>query len=250
MEGVTTPDDDHALSFGAAADAYDRARPSYPDEVVDWLLDGVSGLIVDVGAGTGKLTNSLAARRDGVVAVEPDASMRKILEARVPGADARNGSAEQLPLTANSASLVTMAQAWHWVDVPKASAEIARALGRPGRLGLVWNYRSPADPWVSRLSTALGGADSAGQIDEIRSRGPSLASPFGTYERLIAAWDHVIDVDSLVALAASRSYVIVRPEHEREQVLSAVRELGEERAGADGSVRLPYETYAFRYELT
>jgi SAM-dependent methyltransferase len=241
--------DDHALSFGAAAGDYDRARPTYPDDVVDWLLDGVDGLVVDVGAGTGKLTQSLAARHGDVVAVEPDAEMRKVLHVNVPDADARHGTAERLPLADGSASLVTMAQAWHWADVPTASAEIARTLGRPGRLGLVWNYRSPADPWVSRLSTALGGADSAGQMDHIRTEGPSVGAPFGSRELLVVTWDHVMDVDALVALAASRSYVIVRPEHERRQVLSAVRELGEERAEADGSVRLPYETYAFRYDL-
>jgi SAM-dependent methyltransferase len=246
---VVMPPDDHALSFGAAADAYDRARPSYPDEVVDWLLDGVEGPVVDVGAGTGKLTTSLAARRADVVAVEPDAGMRTVLGVRIPGVDARDGSAEDLPLVDGSASLVTMAQAWHWVDVSRATAEIVRALGRPGRLGLVWNYRSPADEWVARLGTALGGVDSAGRMDEIRTEGPKPASPFGACERLVVAWDHVIDVDTLVALAASRSYVIVRPPHERELALSAVRELGEERADADGSVRLPYETYAFRFDL-
>lgn len=245
---VVTPDDP-ALSFGAAADAYDRARPPYPDEVVDWLLDGVAGPVVDVGAGTGKLTAALAARRDGVVAVEPDAGMRSLLT-RIPGIDTRAGSAEDLPLDDGTASLVTMAQAWHWVDVPRASAELAKVLGRPGRLGLVWNYRAAADEWVVRLSAALGGADSAGLMDQIRADGPSVESPFGAYERLVVAWGHVIDVDTLVALAASRSYVIVRPPREREHVLSAVRELGEERAGADGSVRLPYETYAFRFDLT
>ncbi|WP_188110465.1 class I SAM-dependent methyltransferase [Aeromicrobium ginsengisoli] len=243
-----TPDDP-ALSFGAAADTYDRARPPYPDEVVDWLLDGVAGPVVDVGAGTGKLTAALAARRDGIVAVEPDAGMRSLL-ARIPGIDARAGSAEEVPVSDGATSLVTMAQAWHWVDVPRASAELARVLDRPGRLGLVWNYRSAADEWVVRLSAALGGADSAGLMDEIRTQGPSVESPFGAHERLVVAWDHVIDVDTLVALAASRSYVIVRPPSERDRVLSAVRELGEERAGADGSVRLPYETYAFRFDLT
>ena len=241
--------DDHALSFGAAADDYDRARPTCPDDVVDWLLDGVDGLIVDVGAGTGKLTRSLAARRNDVVAVEPDAKMRSILHANVPGAAARAGTAEHLPLAAGTAGLVTMAQAWHWVDVPAASTEIARALGRPGRLGLVWNYRSPADPWVARLSAALGGADSAGQMDDIRASGPTTAAPFDSCERRVVTWDHVMDVEALVSLAASRSYVIVRPQHEREQVLAAVRALGEERAGTDGSVRMPYETYAFRYDI-
>jgi hypothetical protein len=87
-------------------------------------------------------------------------------------------------------------------------------------------------------------------MEEIRAHGPSPASPFDGFERLIVAWNHILDVDTLVALAASRSYVIGRPPHEREQVLSAVRELGQERADANGAVRLPYETYAFRFDLT
>ncbi|WP_159540786.1 class I SAM-dependent methyltransferase [Aeromicrobium sp. 9AM] len=245
---MTTPDQ-HALSFGAAAGAYDRARPPYPDEVVDWLLEGVDGPVVDVGAGTGKLTAALAARRDGVIAVEPDDGMRAVLAAQLPSVDSRPGSAEDLPLDDGSAGLVTMAQAWHWVDVPRASAEVGRVVRRPGRLGLVWNYRSDADEWVTRLGEALAGADSAGQMDKIRAHGPTVVGPFDAYERLVVAWDHVIDVETLVALAASRSYVIVMPQHEREQVLSGVRELGEERADADGSLRLPYETYAFRFDL-
>src|SRR5690349_310742 len=119
MDVVTTPHDP-ALSFGAAADAYDRARPSYPAEVVDWLLEGVDGPVVDVGAGTGKLTASLAARRDAVVAVEPDDGMRAVLAAQLAGVDARAGTAEAMPLESACAGLVTSAQAWHWVDVARA----------------------------------------------------------------------------------------------------------------------------------
>lgn len=248
MENVMSPDE-HALSFGAAAEAYDRARPPYPDAAVEWLLDGVDGPVVDVGAGTGKLTASLAARRVNVVAVEPDPAMRDLLATRLPGVDALPGSAEHLPLEDGSAALVTLAQAWHWVDVRAAAAEIARVLTRPGRLGLVWNYRWEGDEWIVRLADALGGVDSAGQMHAIQSQGPQLAPPFVQAEQLVVKWDHVIDVDTLVALAASRSYVIVRPRQEREQVLAAVRTLGEERADPDGLVRLPYETYAFRVDL-
>jgi SAM-dependent methyltransferase len=89
MEVVETPDNEPALSFGSAADAYDRARPPYPDAAVDWLLDGVDGSVVDIGAGTGKLTASLAERRDDVLTVEPDPAMRAVLEARIPRIEVR-----------------------------------------------------------------------------------------------------------------------------------------------------------------
>lgn len=244
-----TSSQDPALSFGAAVNAYDRARPGYPDEVVDWLLDGIDGPVIDVGAGTGKLTASLAARRADIMAVEPDRAMRARLLDTLPHIDVREGTGEAIPVTSASAAMVTFAQAWHWVDVPRASAEVARVLRRPARLGLVWNYRCEDDEWVSRLSNALGGVDSAGKIDEIQQTGPLLSAPFGHTERCVHRWDHVIDVDTLVALAASRSYVITKSAEQREQVLTEVRRLGEERADVDGSVLLPYQTLAFRADL-
>ena len=240
---------DPATSFGTAAEAYDRARPGYPDPVVAWLLDGVEGPVADVGAGTGKLTASLATRRPDVTAVEPDAGMRRLLVQALPSVTTLEGSGESLPLDDHSVDLVTFAQAWHWVDVPRACREVARVLRRPGRLGLVWNYRDERDAWVARLSEALGGQDSAGQSDDIRRLGPVLAEPFGEVERLTTEWEHRLDVDTLVDLATSRSYVIVKPERERRHVLDAIRTLAEERADDDGTVLLPYVTYAFRTDV-
>lgn len=245
---MTRPDD-LALSFGAAADAYNRARPGYPDESVRWLLEGIDGPVIDVGAGTGKLTASLAARSTNIIAVEPDAQMRAQLHSQLPSVEVMDGSGEVIPAPPGSAALVTFGQAWHWVDVPRACAEVARVLRRPGRLGLLWNYRDEDDEWVARLGRALGGVDSAGKIDEIRGEGPALVQPFGTPEIHVQPWQHVIDVDTLVALASSRSYVIRKPAELRDKVLSDVRRLGEERAESDGTVRLPYKCFAFRVDL-
>lgn len=248
-DGYVTSSDDLALSFGAAADAYDLARPGYPDAIVDWLLAGADGPVIDLGAGTGKLTRSFVERGAEVIAVEPDDAMRDRLASQLLSADVRAGTAEDIPVPAGVAGLVVLGQAWHWVDVPRACTEVARVLRRPGRLGLVWNYRDEADEWVARLGQAFGGVDSGGKIDEIRTTGPSVDASFGEPERQIVAWEHILDVDTLVALAASRSYVIRRAPEQRAQVLDLVRELGEERADADGKVRLPYQTYAYRFGL-
>ena len=137
------PDDDRsaarhqrqASSFGAAADAYERGRPPYPPEAVDWLLPPGASRVLDLGAGTGKLTRQLRDRGLDVIAVEPSAGMRDQLARAVPGVTVRAGSAEELPLAGGSVDVVLVAQAWHWVDRSRAVPEVARVLVPGGRLG-------------------------------------------------------------------------------------------------------------------
>src|SRR5262245_18502776 len=103
-----------ARSFGAAADAYERARPGYPDAAVDWLVPGGARTVLDLGAGTGKLTRALTARGLEVIAVEPLTEMRENLATAVPEARAISGTAEKIPLPDDSVDAITVAQAWHW----------------------------------------------------------------------------------------------------------------------------------------
>src|ERR1700726_4098943 len=126
-----------AKSFGPVAATYDRVRPGYPPDGVSWLLDGAGSLggrlrVVDLGAGTGALTRDLVARGLDVVAVEPDPNMRAVLETRVPRADVRAGSAEDLPVDDGDVDVVIGAQMWHWVDLTRATAEVARVLRHGG----------------------------------------------------------------------------------------------------------------------
>ena len=138
----------HATSFGAATRAYERGRPSYPAEALDWLLPDGARRVLDLGAGTGKLTRDLAARGLDVVAVDPSAGMRAELGRVLPDIPVLAGSAEHIPLDAGSVDAVLVAQAWHWVDPKAAVPEIARVLKPGGRLGLLWNVR--VEPVASR----------------------------------------------------------------------------------------------------
>ena len=120
-----------AASFGEVADAYERARPGYPEDAVRWLVGEEPCDVVDLGAGTGKLTRSLVALGHRVTAVEPLPEMIAHLLAAAPGVTAVQGGAEAIPLAAESADVVVAAQAFHWFDHGPALREIARVL-RPG----------------------------------------------------------------------------------------------------------------------
>ena len=129
---------EQATSFGAAAGAYERGRPPYPAEAIDWLLPPGAARVLDVGAGTGKLTRQLAARGLDVVAVEPLPGMREQLARAVPGVPVHPGTAEDIPLPDGSVDAVLAAQAWHWVDHGPRGARGGPGAGpgRPARPGL------------------------------------------------------------------------------------------------------------------
>src|SRR5689334_10252480 len=133
-------------AFDRVPSLYDRARPDYPAEAVDWMVAalgvGPESTVVDLAAGTGKLTKALLARaRARVVAVEPSAAMLRRLREVAPTADAIEGTAEAIPLPDATADAVTVAQAFHWFANDTALAEIHRVLRPDGRLALVWNRR-------------------------------------------------------------------------------------------------------------
>jgi SAM-dependent methyltransferase len=240
-------DRDEALAgrrFGAAAAEYVAGRPDYPAEIVDWLI-GDATSVADVGAGTGKLTAALVRPGRDVVAVEPDAGMLAALAQEVPGARVEQGSGEALPLADASLDAVVYGQAWHWVDVPAASAEAARVLRPGGVLGLVWNVRDSAVDWVDRLGRIMLGSAAERMIE---SDSVVVAAPFGPLERRDVRWSRPMTADQLVAMAASRSYVIALPDEERAVLLQEVRRLLATHPDTAGRERIemPYTTSAFR----
>ena len=233
-----------ATSFGQAADSYDRARPTYPSQAVDLLLTEHPRQVVDVGAGTGKLTAALTAAGREVAAVDPDEAMLARLAERVPGVRTLVGTGESIPLPDQWADLVTFGQAWHWVDVPAASAEVGRVLRPGGVLGLLWNIRDTSEPWVAELGEVMGSSAAERLIEG--DDGVRLAGPFGPLEEQVVGWEMVFDAASLVALAASRSYVITAEPADRERILAGVRDLAGQVAGTDGTITMPYRTHVFR----
>jgi SAM-dependent methyltransferase len=230
-------------SFAEVADAYERARPGYPEEAVRWLAGDAPVEVVDLGAGTGKLTRGLVALGHRVVAVEPLAEMRAELARTVPGIRALEGSAEAIPLSDGSADVVTCAQSFHWFDYAAALPEITRVLRPGGVLALVWNSRDDRDPWMTRLSAIIGNETVDGDDDVTSPLGKS--GLFGPIERSRFSFVQTLDRDGLVDLVLSRSYCAKLPPADREPVLEAVGRLYDETAGADG-VRLAYVTECFR----
>jgi SAM-dependent methyltransferase len=211
-----TRDSEHALSFGQNVGDYERGRPGYPDDAADWMLAHVDPrAVVDVGAGTGKFTASLVARGLDVTAVEPDPAMRARLAENFPGVTALAGSAEALPLPDSSADLIAFAQAWHWVDVPAASAEAARVLSPGGALALVWNIRDPEVDWVERLGEVMGSS----KAEQYNSHEPSVAAPLEIVDFAEFRWQNPLSREELFAMVTSRSYVIAMDATERDALL-------------------------------
>jgi SAM-dependent methyltransferase len=236
-----------ARSFGAAAEEYERARPTYPDAAVDWLIPAGVRTVLDLGAGTGKFTRALVGRGLDVIAVEPLQEMRQILQQQLPDVRAVSGTAESIPLKDASVAAVTAAQAWHWVDEPRALPEVARVLRPGGVLCLIWNRRDESVGWMRRLSKVMGSSDAdLIDMDEV-----SIGAPFGPTETFDVAWRRPMDLDLLLEMIRSRSYFITAEQDRREEILAGVRALFESdpELSREDSFEMPYRTYCFRAAL-
>jgi SAM-dependent methyltransferase len=232
-----------ATSFASVADAYERARPEYPHDAIRWLAGDEPRDVVDLGAGTGKLTRGLVALGHRVTAVEPLPEMLEHLRAAAPGATALLGAAEEIPLPDAYAHVVVSAQAFHWFDHARALPEIARVLRPAGCLALVWNTRDDGEAWVSELSDAIVGRESIEDGDVLVPLRES--GLFGPVETTAFSFVQTLGRDTLRDLVLSRSYCAVLPEDERGRVLARVDALFDAHA-RDGVLSLPYVTECFR----
>jgi SAM-dependent methyltransferase len=230
-----------ARSFSSAAETYDSARPGYPDAAVDWMVPSRGGRVLDLGAGTGKLTSALVARGLDVLALDPSAEMLAVLARVVPEARTLVGEAEAIPLADGSVDAVTAAQAWHWVDPDRAGAEVARVLVPGGRLSLVWNIRDERVDWLRRLGEMAGSERSYRDLGEQPAVGPHFA-PF-EYARF--DWSRPMTLDEVLDLVRSRSWYLTADEAGRERMITGVSELVTD-AAVDGHVEMAYITEVFR----
>jgi len=246
---VTDPRRERSLSFGSQAAAYERGRPSYPPEAVDWLLAPTDTWaardVLDLGAGTGKLTTRLVERGLTVIAVDPIAEMLEMLRTALPDTPALLGSAEQIPLPDNAVDAVLVAQAWHWFDQEQAVAEIARVLRPGGRLGVLWNTRDERSGWVKDLGRIVG-------LEHDRDNATvDLPEPFTDIATHQVEWTNYITREALIDYVASRSYCITSPAEVRTRTLDEVRELlvsHPSLANATG-LAMPYITVCVRATL-
>ncbi|MBZ2196752.1 class I SAM-dependent methyltransferase [Ruania sp. N2-46] len=239
---------EHARSFDRAAAVYAATRPSYPSAAVDWLVPESAARVLDLAAGTGKLTRLLVDRGGlQVVAVDPSPNMLGELHAHVPVVPTFVGTAERIPLPDHAVDAVTVAQAWHWVDPATAVPEIARVLRPGGTLGLVWNTRDESVAWVAEFGDILTRLHDR---DE-QELAPVVGAPFGPVESIRIPWQQTLTGDGLLDLVRSRSYFITASPEQQADVLGAVGDLlagHAELAGRD-HIELPYLADCFRTRL-
>ncbi|WP_433788505.1 class I SAM-dependent methyltransferase [Actinoplanes sp. CA-252034] len=233
----------HASSFGIAAEAYERGRPPYPAEVVAWAVPPGAGRVLDLGAGTGKLTRVLLDAGFDVDAVEPSAQMRDRLAVSAGRAHILEGTGERVPLPDASVDAAVCAQAWHWVDPARVVPEMARVLRPGGTLSLIWNIRDHTEPWVAALDDVLH-RHTRQEIDTA----PAVGGPFGEPERAEFRWRHTLDRAALLDMVASRSYVILLPDPDRRALLDGVLDLLD-RHGLGDQLHMPYVTRCTRVRL-
>lgn len=236
-------------AFEAVADVYERSRPTYPDAAVGWLVGDTPTRVLELGAGTGKLTGSLVARRHQVVATEPSESMLAQLCRRHPGAHSMSARAENLPFRSQSFDAVVVAQAYHWFDPVPSLPEISRVLRPQGTFALVWNMRDERVPWVRRLGLVIGSQDRADMVDEDLAT-IETSGLFAPLERESFRFWQQLDRDGLRGLVESRSHVALLGADERGQVMAGVEALYDEYGRGHDGMRLPYVTHCFRTHRT
>lgn len=240
-----------ARGFSAGADRYERGRASYPDQAVSFLVDKLTlkpgRLLVEVGAGTGKLTRLLAGRGADIVAVEPVEEMRAHLVAAAPGVHAVDGTAEALPLPDLSADAGVVAQAFHWFDGPAALRELHRVLRPEARLALVYNVRDEREPWVEELTRLFDehGGDAPRFRSAIWREAFTPGCGFVQTTELEVANLHVAPLDAQRDLVTSVSFIAALPDGQRALFEERVSALLTTVTDAGGQVVLPYRTQVF-----
>jgi SAM-dependent methyltransferase len=228
--------------FARSAPRYARGRPDYPAALISWALPAASANVVDLAAGSGQLTRGLLAAGHRVIAVEPVAEMVAELRASSPNAIAVQAVAEAIPLRSGSADVVTIGQAFHWLDPDVALPEIARVLRSGGALVLAYNLLDVSVPWVRRLRELIGG----GRVElpeQVEALGlhPDFEQPT---HKIFRHWQELRRTQ-LVDLVASYSYVHTLSPDARAALLRDVAAFFDTTTDSQ-TLRLPYRSHAIR----
>jgi SAM-dependent methyltransferase len=217
------------VGFARQAQAYERGRPAYPPAAIAWLARrlglGPGRTVLDVGAGTGKLTRALAASGARVIAVEPVAQMREVLARELPGVEVLQARAEALALDDHSVDAVAAGQAYHWFDPERAPAELARVLRADGALGLIWNrrdLRQECQREISALTEPFRGTTPSHASGAWR-RGLDASGRFELVAQTEVDFEQELDADGVVDRVGSISFIAALEQPQRSQLLERVR---------------------------
>jgi ubiquinone/menaquinone biosynthesis C-methylase UbiE len=245
MSELQHPD---ARGFELVAEAYERARPGYPPEIVAWFAERLDlrpgRVLLDLGAGTGKLTRALAATGTRVLALEPGDEMRARLAAVVPEAETLAAGAESIPLPDASVDAATAGQSFHWFRLDEAVPELHRVLRPGGGVGLVWNERDPDDPLQQHLSGLLREFLPPERTRPVTVGWREVAEGqlFTPFEERVVRFADDLDADAFVERVGTISFVASSPPDRRSELEARLRALAAERGGV---VRFAYRTSAY-----
>jgi SAM-dependent methyltransferase len=258
-------------SFGEVAERYERFRPGPPPAAIAWMLPASATSVVDLGAGTGAMTQELVGKVDRVVAIEPDDRMRGILAGKLPEVTALRGTGESMPLPSSSVDVVLASASWHWMEADRALEETARVLVPGGTLGVVWAGPDPDGPFISQAQAMLtqmsstreeSAPSSESDLDlgrvvmDTENRVETVlripdGSIFGQPENQVLTWDVALTADELMGLLGTLSWIITMPEDRRTHVISEARRLLRDELGISGDVTVDvqYRSEAWRTQL-
>jgi SAM-dependent methyltransferase len=219
-------------SFGEAAHLYDRFRPRPPHELLEWIVPNNVESVLDLGAGTGVATASLAGFADEVVAVEPNDAMRAVLEDRLPFVRALKGTGEDLPMPDNSVDVLVASTSWHWIEPVQGIREVRRVLKPGGTFGAFWVGPDPEGAFLAMAAEALSTNNERSSGDEILDTSNRIdavlripeGSGFGPIEQKSIRWDVALTADDLLGLLATFSWIITMSDEKRRSVFDKARE--------------------------
>ena len=237
-----------AATFDTASHLYDRARPGYATAAIDWVLPENASVVLDLAAGTGKLTAGLTGRGLDVVAIDPSPAMLAVLRETMPEIEVRLGTAEQTGLADATVDAIFIGSALHWFERPAADREMHRVLRPGGVVGVVGNVRDVSQTWVIELNELVDAALDGG-VKPDNYRVPLDSGLFTEPEVRRFPYSQTLDPDLLAELVASRSYVIAMEPARRDALMAQIRELAATHPDLAGRSRfeLRYETIVSRF---
>jgi SAM-dependent methyltransferase len=231
-------DDRRGLRFGTVAEEYDKFRPD-PPEAASSLVGDLSGRdVLEVAAGTGKLTRFLLGLGAQLTVIEPDDDMRKVLLRHSPGVRVVVGTAESVPEPDASFDAVFSSSAWHWFRQPDATNELGRVLRDNGVINVWWNSFDTEVPWMGELALLRERPGDESIRDRSHRAMFDPAGPFVDVEDFLLEWTWTRSIDDVVGNFGTYSGAIIRSDEERRHLAQRVREALTERF-ENGVVELP-----------